>query len=109
GGVCSVVYQNPTDNTTMNPGQGFTTRWTLKNTSSDTWRNDSVDVRVAAGTRMHTGSDVRDLPYSVGSQGMVDVLIDMVAPSTKGTYTENWALTQGLSPVCSFFVTIQVK
>jgi hypothetical protein len=109
GGVCSVVYQSPADNSVMSIGQGFTARWTLKNTSSTTWRNDSIDLRVAAGTRMHTGADLRDLPSSVGSQGMVDILIDMIAPSTAGTYTESWALTQGLSPVCNFFVTIQVK
>lgn len=109
GGNCTVVYQNPTDDSSMSAGQGFTTRWTLKNTSSDTWRSDSVDLRVSGGTRMHTGADIRDIPYSVSTNGLVDILIDMVAPTVKGTYTENWQLSAGNTSVCSFFVTIKVR
>jgi hypothetical protein len=109
GGSCNVVYQSPADSSIMEPGQGFTTRWTLKNISSKDWASDSVDIRVVGGDRMHTGSDLRDLPYTVAAGSMVDILIDMAAPDGKGTYTENWGLYQGGTSVCRFFVTIQVK
>lgn len=109
GGNCTVVYQNPTDGSTLNPGQGFTTRWTLKNTSKETWRSDSVDLKVAGGDRMHTGADMRDLAYDVPIEGMVDILIDMVAPTGKGSYTENWVLARGDARVCAFYVNVNVK
>ncbi len=109
GGACSVVYQDPADDTVMYPGQDFTTRWTLKNNSSSTWASDSVDLKVIAGDRMHLGADLRDLPYSVGSGGMIDILIDMEAPDGKGVYTENWGLYQGSKSLCQFYVTIEVK
>jgi hypothetical protein len=110
GGSCSVVYQNPEDESTMTAGTDFTTRWTLKNTSSTSWAQDAVDVRVASGDRLHTGADVLDLPYSVAANGgMVDILIPMEAPDAKGKFTENWVLVQGSKQLCAFFVTIVVK
>jgi hypothetical protein len=109
GGGCTIVYQNPSDETEKERGEDFSTRWTLKNTSSTTWRSDSVDVRVASGTRMHTGPDIYDLSSSTAQNGMVDIIIPMEAPDTKGIYTENWALMQGNTFLCRFYVTIQVK
>ena len=109
GGSCNIVYQNPSDETEMDRGEDFSTRWTLKNTSSNTWHSDSVDVRVASGTRMHTGPDIYDLSSSTAQNGMVDIIIPMEAPDTKGIYTENWALMQGNTFLCRFYVTIEVK
>lgn len=109
GGACQVVYQNPADDTVMYGGQDFTTRWTLKNTSANTWASDSIDLKVIGGDRLHIGASLRDLPYSVGSGGMIDILIDMEAPDGRGLYTENWGLYQGGKSVCQFFVRIEVK
>lgn len=109
GGSCTIVYQNPADGTVMDKGEDFSTRWTIKNNTQNTWASDSVDIRVIGGERMHFGASLRDLPYSVGSGGMIDIIIDMEAPDGKGTYTENWGLFQGSKSVCQFFVTIEVK
>ncbi len=109
GGSCTVVYQNPEDETEKDRGEDFQTRWTLKNTSSNTWRSDSVDIRVTSGTRLHTGPDVYDLNSSTGANGLVDIIIPMEAPGSRGTFTENWALMQGNNFLCRFYVTIVVK
>ncbi len=109
GGSCTIVYQNPVDGTVMDKGEDFSTRWTIKNNTQTTWASDSVDLRVIGGERMHFGSSLRDIPYSVGSGGMIDIIIDMEAPDGKGTYTENWGFFQGSKSVCQFFVTIEVK
>jgi hypothetical protein len=57
---------------------------------------------------MHLGNDVRDMPYSVSTDAAVDILVDMIAPTAKGTYTANWALTAGNTSVCRFFVTLKI-
>jgi hypothetical protein len=108
GGNCTVVYQSPADDTLVQPGSGFVQRWTLKNTGSQTWRKDSVDIRFVSGDRVHSGSDVLDLPYDVSTGGMADILINMVAPSTAGTYTSNWALQEGGVSLCRFYVSFRV-
>lgn len=109
GGNCEVIYQNPPDDTVLPAGTTFDMRWTLKNTGSDSWRADSIDVKFVSGDRLHTGADLRDMPYDVSAGSAVDILIGMEAPSTKGTYTTNWALGAGSSSVCRFFVTIKVQ
>jgi hypothetical protein len=108
GGNCSVVYQNPTDDSVMTPSSTFSMRWTLKNNSSESWRADSVDLRFMSGQKMHSGADVRDMAYDVGAGGAIDILVDMMAPAEEGQYTSNWALLSGSSPVCRFYITIKV-
>jgi len=109
GANCTVVYQNPADKTVMQPGQSFNTRWTLRNNTSKSWDAGSVDITVISGDRLHYGSDLMDIPYSVGSNGgLIDLVISMVAPSAKGTYTEYWAIVAGSTRLCQFYVTIEV-
>ncbi|RPJ48384.1 MAG: hypothetical protein EHM21_07680 [Chloroflexi bacterium] len=108
GGSCQIVYQDPQDGASKSKSTAFDTRWTIKNTSSKEWRADSTDVRFVSGDRMHSGNDLRDMPYSVGAGGMLDLVIGMTAPATAGSYTANWALTEGNTSVCNFFVQIRV-
>lgn len=108
GGSCTVIYQDPQDGTSKTKATTFDVRWTIKNTSSQTWRGDSVDIRFMSGDRMHSGNDVRDMPYDVGSNGMLDLVVSMTAPATAGSYTSNWALVQGSTSVCNFYVQIRV-
>jgi hypothetical protein len=109
GGDCTIVYQNPADDTVLPRGSAFDTRWTVKNTSDESWRADSIDLRFQSGTRLHNGSDARDLQYEVGAGGAVDILISMTAPSNAGTYTSNWGLMSGSKAMCKFYVTIKVE
>jgi len=108
GGSCTIVYQDPVDDAFITAGKTFTTRWTIKNTSSKLWRRDSVDIRFISGQAMHTGASAFDLPYDVGPGGMADITIDMQAPSAGGSYTTNWALMEGSVAVCRFYLVIRV-
>ena len=111
GGNCNVEYQDPEDNATKRAGETVSTRWTLKNTSSKTWDRNNVDLRLisSVGGQLHTGSGAYDMAYSAEPQAMIDVIIPMMAPTTSGTYTSNWALMEGSVPLCKFFVTIRVR
>jgi hypothetical protein len=109
GGSCQVVYQNPVDNAILPKGADFDMRWTIKNTSSKSWASDSTDIRFLSGDRVHVGNDVRDMPYDVASQGMVDIVVNMRTPLTPGSYVTNWSLSQGSASVCRFYVQFQVQ
>lgn len=108
GGTCSIVYQDPADDSFITAGKTFSTRWTIKNTSSKLWRRDSVDIRFISGQALHTGASALDLPYDVGPSGLADITIDMQAPSAGGSYTTNWALMEGSVAVCRFYLVIRV-
>jgi len=108
GGSCTVVYQDPADDSFITAGKDFAVRWTIKNTSNKTWRRDSVDIRFMSGQAMHTGASALDLMYDVGNGGLVDITMDMKAPATGGSYTTNWALVEGNVSLCRFYLTIRV-
>lgn len=109
GGNCSVIFQDPKDDSYVDAGKPFDMRWTLKNTGDTTWNRSSVDLRFMSGERMHGSTDLRDLNYDVGAGGAVDILIDMTAPKESGEYTSNWALLEGSKTICRFFVTVKVR
>lgn len=108
GGRCQVVTQNPADGTTFPKNQTFTTTWKLQNTSDDSWRADSVDLRFISGDRLHVGTDVRDTSGDVTVNGTTTITVDMIAPSASGEYQSNWALSAGNTSICRFFVKIKV-
>ena len=111
GGNCSVIYQSPPDATQFKPNESIgDIRWTIKNTSSETWRADSIDIRYISGNRLNVSSSLLDLPYDVPAGSAVDVIVKgAVAPSSAGTYDSNWSLSAGSSSVCRFFLEIEVK
>ncbi len=87
----------------------FDMRWTIKNTSKDTWRADSVDIRYIGGDITHAGNDPLDMPYDVAPGGMLDLIVSMTTPATAGSYVSNWQLSAGSKVYCSFYVTLRVQ
>jgi hypothetical protein len=108
-GGCTISFQDPKDDTDFSPQEDFNMRWTIKNNSGETWRQDSVDVNFTSGTGMHIGADRLDLPYDVSSGGMVDITMSMEAPNSFGEYTANWAIQEGSRTLCRFFIAINVR
>jgi Ig-like domain from next to BRCA1 gene len=109
GGSCQITYQNPPDNSVLPRDQSFDMHWTIKNTGSQDWRSDSVDVRFMSGDRVHTIADVTDMKVSVASGSSFDLLINMHTPNLPGTYQSNWALAAGNVPLCRFYVIFQIQ
>jgi hypothetical protein len=108
--TCTLVSQTPADNTTFTRGYDFDTIWTVKNTSSFDWRTDTVDFMYVSGTKMHKPAygDIKDLKVNVAKNGTIALIVDMLAPTTPGTYSETWALKNGSTTICTMFVTIRV-
>ncbi len=106
GGTCLVVNQTPADNSYQTKGSNFTVRWIIKNTSTDTWRSDSVDINYVSGLR-GSGNDVIDMPYDVAPGGMLDWSVNLTAPNTNGSYVSNWKIAAGTKSMCNFYITFQ--
>lgn len=108
-GKCKVLAQSPEDGKTIKAGESFRVSWTLQNTSTETWRSDSIDVRFKGGTPMHTSKDVIDLPKSVPPDGTIDITITMTAPEKTGYQITYWTLSAGTTVKCTFYVEIFVE
>jgi hypothetical protein len=81
---------NYPDNTKMAPGTAFTKTWRLYNNGSCTWPKSTV-LYFVSGDQMGAPASVA-LPNDVLSGSTVDISVNMVAPSTEGTYTGYWKL-----------------
>jgi hypothetical protein len=102
------------DGTDYYPGDKFTKTWRLKNYGTCTWASD-VDLVFTDGNAM-SGPAVVDLNKTVYPGETIDVSVELVAPSTKGSYTGYWMLRSnngvlfGLGPYQNkaFWVQIDV-
>ena len=78
------------DGTGINPKQTFTKTWRLKNNGTCTW-NTSYKLIYDGGELMEATKEI-PLTVTVQPGGTIDVSVELVAPSTPGTYTSYWAL-----------------
>ena len=111
GSGCTLVSQTPADGTQVTIGQPFNTTWVLKNTGSNAWDQNSVDISYVGAynnVQMHTGSDLYDLTANVNSGATYNFTVSMIAPFNAGTYGEGWQVQQGNQVLCQFYVYITV-
>jgi hypothetical protein len=110
--VCSLTYQDPLNNKVIPAGTDFDGTWTVKNTGNTTWEKTRVDIKFIGSVngKFHKPGfpELSDLKVDVPKDGTITFIIDMKAPAVKGTYTENWALIQDSTTLCSMSFTIVV-
>lgn len=78
------------DDTVMLPNQAFTKVWRLQNSGKCTW-NRNYSVAFFSGERMGAPVSV-PLTGDVAPGQSVDIQVDMIAPSSPGTFQGNWKL-----------------
>lgn len=78
------------DNAPMNAGQSFTKTWKVRNSGSCAW-DAGFKFVFTGGDAM--GGTTYTLPSSVAPGAIVDISVDMVAPSTSGTVRGNWRMS----------------
>ncbi len=78
------------DDTQMTPGQTFTKVWRLRNSGTCTWTK-NYSIAVFSGDPMNAPDSV-PLPKLIDPGQTVDISVDLVAPSTAGSYQGNWKL-----------------
>jgi len=74
--------------TVMQPGEPFVKTWRFRNIGYCTWTT-AYGVVYMDGERFGA-PDVTSLPYNVAPGGTVDISINMIAPSTPGSYGSYW-------------------
>ena len=102
------------DDTVMAPGNTFTKIWRIKNAGTCTWTT-AYSVAFFSGEQMNAATNVPlSKPLSPGQ--VIDLAVDMTAPTGPGTYQGNWKLRNaeqklfGIGPNgnSAFWVRIQV-
>jgi hypothetical protein len=78
------------DNTQVLPGQTFQKTWKIQNAGSCAW-NTSYSIGFLSGEQM--GGAKTNLTSSVNPGYQIEVTVNMTAPSTVGTYTGKWILS----------------
>jgi hypothetical protein len=104
---CQVTSVSPS--VPLNKGQDFDGKWTIKNTSNQNWEMSAVDYKFVGGTKMHTQADAFDLPQTVKPGESITIVVDMLAPSTAGSYSTTWALVQGSTTLCNLNLNVRVR
>lgn len=105
--VCVLLGQSPADNSLIPAGSPFSVRWQVKNTGQATWDLNNTDFRYKSGTKMHQQPGY-DLYKNVGQNEVIDLIVDMTAPSTPGKYSTAWRLHVGKKEFCPVSVTVTV-
>jgi len=103
------------DGTVFKPGQTFTKTWRMKNEGSCLWTADYAVVFVSGNSM--SGPSSSKINATVKPGEMIDLSVNLTAPSATGDYTGNWALRDANGTIFgigsgyrdSFWVKISVK
>lgn len=79
------------DGATYTPGAGFSKTWRLKNSGSCTW-NKEYKLTYYSGDQMSAPTSI-SVARNVFQNEIVDLTVNMVAPSAPGTYRGYWILS----------------
>jgi len=92
GGIDSaqVIAQEPIDDTHLEPGETFTTTWTMENTGTTTW---SVKYYIEHAHGDSLGAEDKVYVWlPVPPNTSLQLSVNMVAPTTPGSKTSNWKM-----------------
>lgn len=86
-----LVSQNPQNGVTLSPGQDFDMVWKVENTGTNTWDRDDFKLQYASGQKTHK-EETYTFREDVDPGDRYDCIVDMVAPSEKGSYSLTWKI-----------------
>jgi hypothetical protein len=106
---CVVTDYSPKTTVSYPPSSNFDVQWVVKNTGTTRWLASETDFRYVDGVKMQKSGDIVDLKTDVAPDGSYTVGIDMVAPTTTGTYRITWQLTYGKVSICMMTLDAVIK
>ena len=84
------VSETIPDNTQFNPNEAFVKTWRIRNVGTCTW-DSSYRVVFAEGNQMGGPSSV-NLSQNVAPNEVLDIVVNLTAPSANGDYTGVWKI-----------------
>jgi hypothetical protein len=87
--VCNVTDQKPFDDTEFRPGDSFDIKWTIVNTGTKKWE-DETHLEYQDGPEMTDKTQI-ELP-NLKPGGKYEVVLDAIAPSEEGMQVMVWAV-----------------
>lgn len=87
------MAQNPGDGVTLQPGQAFTLTWQVKNSGTTTWTTQYMVRYYLSDLTLRMGAADSVLAHEVKPNETIDIQLPMTAPTTPGSYTTFWVLT----------------
>jgi hypothetical protein len=107
--ACSVTSVTPKATDSFTTSANIDGVWVVKNTGTSKWLSAETDARYVSGTKLQKSGDIVDLTTNVAPGESYTVGLDMVTPSSTGTYTMSWALITGKVTICTLNMTVVVK
>lgn len=105
---CTITEVTPKSTDKFAPRADFDGKWIVKNTGSQTWDAQAVDIVYSSGTKMQKKTDSQDLTADVAANASLTVIVDMTAPDAVGTYTTTWLIVRGSQTLCTLNLTVNV-
>lgn len=89
-----LVSKTIVDNTQMAAGQHFTQAWKLQNTGTTTWTTGITGYTLnrISGDPLQSGQQWLTLSHEVLPNDYYTFSLDLIAPTTPGTYCETWQM-----------------
>jgi hypothetical protein len=106
--TCTVTTKYPGKGAVIAKGLTFQAYWTVLNTGTRTWTNNSVDFLYAAGLRMN-GRRIQDLPLNVAPGNTITLRMELTAPKRADTFSTVWTLKVGRRVFCGMRITFDVR
>ena len=87
--VCNIINQKPFDDTEFRPGESFDIKWTIVNTGTQRWEDETY-LEYQDGPEMTDKTQIK-LPRLKPNQ-QYEVVLDAIAPSESGMQVMVWAV-----------------
>ena len=105
GNYCQVLLTTPI--TPVVAKSSFDANWLVTNISPDDWGNGNVDYKFVSGTAI-SDKPAYDLPQTIKAGNSANIIVNMTAPATPGTYTAVWGIFDGNKTLCLLNVNVVV-
>lgn len=103
---CQVTKVSPVAGANLKTGEEFDMVWTVKNIGLKNWDVGMLDLKYDSGQKMQTHGDIFDVNTLVETGKEINLIVDMVVPSTTGSYTATWKLLVDGSTLCTLPISI---
>jgi len=106
---CEIKSSSPAEGASINSSTDFDASWVVKNTGTETWDHNNIDIKYSSGDKLQKSGDLLDLNNDVASGASYTITVNMHTPTDTGLHTATWIVSSGAQTMCTLTLTILVK